>query len=72
MKTRKKGYNLLLGLTILFSIMIVTTLIPDPSASKPCLLGYHAHCTFAPISTVIAMLAAGAMCLIRNKKLSGS
>ena len=30
----------------------VSTLIPA-SASKPCYLGYYAHCTFTPISTII-------------------
>jgi hypothetical protein len=30
----------------------ITTLVPAP-ASKPCLLGYYAHCPFAPVSTLI-------------------
>lgn len=30
----------------------VSTLIPA-LASKPCYLGYYAHCTFTPISTII-------------------
>jgi hypothetical protein len=30
----------------------ITTLVPAP-ASKPSLLGYYAHCPFAPVSTLI-------------------
>ena len=30
----------------------VWTLLPW-GASKPCLLGYYAHCTFTPISTIV-------------------
>lgn len=30
----------------------ILTLIPD-EASKPCYLGYYAHCSFTPFSTLI-------------------
>ncbi|MFW9938493.1 MAG: hypothetical protein ACFFD5_12650 [Candidatus Thorarchaeota archaeon] len=30
----------------------ILTLLPD-EASKPCYLGYYAHCSFAPFSTLI-------------------
>jgi ABC-type amino acid transport system permease subunit len=36
----------------------VLTLIPAP-ASKPSLLGYYAHCSFTPISTIILWIVAG-------------
>jgi len=51
-------------LFILFVAMIggliyaaVLTAAPSEKASKLCLLGYKAHCTFTPISTVICIIA---------------
>ncbi|MGJ8455699.1 hypothetical protein ACSFC1_10375 [Pseudothermotoga sp. U03pept] len=46
---------------IMFIVWIglgVWTLLPIPGASKPCLIGYYAHCTFTPISTVMCFVAA--------------
>ena len=68
MKTRRKGYGILLALTILFSLASISTLMPQASASKACLLGYEAHCTFTPISTVICVLMAGWACALRKRK----
>jgi hypothetical protein len=45
---------------VAFVVLGVTTLIPAP-ASKPSLLGYYAHCSFTPISTVICWIIAGAI-----------
>lgn len=52
-------------LFILFAAMIggwiyaaVLTAMPSEKASKLCLLGYKAHCTFTPISTIICIIAA--------------
>jgi len=44
----------------------IMTLIPD-EASKPCYLGYYAHCSFTPFSTLIlfAMTGIGAILLIK-------
>ncbi len=36
----------------------VRTAMPSEKASKLCLLGYKAHCSFTPISTVICIVAA--------------
>ena len=36
----------------------VKTVTPFPYVSKACLLGYKSGCSFAPISTVILILAA--------------
>ena len=36
----------------------VLTARPSEKASKLCLLGYKAHCSFTPISTVICIVAA--------------
>jgi len=44
----------------IFIVLGISTLIPAP-ASKPSLLGYYAHCSFAPISTIICWMIAGAI-----------
>lgn len=67
MKQRKKGYGLLMGLTILLTLATISTLIPESGASKSCMLGYKAHCTFTPISTVICAILAAAVCRYRSK-----
>lgn len=68
MKTKKKGYGLMMALTVILSLSTISTLIPQASASKACYLGYFAHCTFTPISTVILILIVGLVCVIRKKK----
>jgi Na+-transporting NADH:ubiquinone oxidoreductase subunit NqrB len=45
-------------LVAIFALLGVWTLVPEP-ASKACLLGYYAHCTFTPISTIICWVIAG-------------
>jgi len=45
-------------LVVIFFLLGILTLIPAP-ASKPCLLGYYAHCTFMPVSTIICWIIAG-------------
>ena len=42
-----------------FVVLGISTLVPAP-ASKPCLMGYYAHCPFAPASTAICWIIAGA------------
>ena len=44
----------------------IITLIPD-EASKPCYLGYYAHCSFTPYSTLIlfAMAIIGTILLLK-------
>jgi len=36
----------------------ITTVVPAP-ASRPCLLGYYAHCSLTPVSTLICLAIAG-------------
>ena len=48
-------------------ILGASTLIPAP-ASEPSLLGYYAHCSFAPISTIICWIIAGIIYSERGKK----
>ena len=52
---------------IIFVVLGIVTLVPAP-ASKPCMLGYYAHCTFTPISTVICLVLAGAFYWIGRRK----
>jgi hypothetical protein len=52
---------------VVFVVLGVTTLIPAP-ASKPSLLGYYAHCSFTPISTVICWVIAGVMYWFGRKR----
>ena len=44
----------------------IMTLMPD-EASKPCYLGYYAHCSFTPYSTLIlfAMVIIGTILLLK-------
>jgi len=39
-------------------IAAVMTVVPAP-ASKPCLLGYYAHCSLTPVSTLFCLAIAG-------------
>ncbi|MGC9363600.1 MAG: hypothetical protein ACP5FZ_03420 [Fidelibacterota bacterium] len=68
MKHRKKGYGKLMILTILFTLAAISTILPQASASKACPLGYYAHCTFTPVSTLICILLAALSCSIRRRK----
>jgi hypothetical protein len=43
---------------VILSIAAVKTVIPNEKASKPCLIGYKATCSFTPISTVILVITA--------------
>ena len=42
---------------IISLILAVTTIIPAP-ASKPNLVGYYSHCSYAPVSTLILLAVA--------------
>jgi len=57
--------SILFLIYIIFVVSLITggistgimTLIPD-NASKPCYLGYYAHCSFTPYSTLILFVMA--------------
>ena len=52
---------------IIAVVLGISTLIPAP-ASKPCLLGYYAHCSFTPISTIICWVIAGVIYWLGKRK----
>ena len=59
MKRKKKpGYYTLLALTILFALGAVLTIMPISYAYRECMLGYKAHCTLTPISTILCVISA--------------
>jgi uncharacterized protein with FMN-binding domain len=64
------AYYALIGLSLAFSVLAVITLLPNPSASKPNVLGYRSVCTFAPAATALCGLAAGITCILRNRLVS--
>ena len=45
--------------TIVHFVLALITLIPTATASKECLLGYKALCSFTPISTMMLLALAG-------------
>jgi hypothetical protein len=52
---------------VILSIAAVKTAIPNAEASKACLLGYKAACSFAAISTaILAIAAVGVFVAARN------
>ena len=67
MKKQKKGYWLLFTLTIIFTLLAVSTILPDVGASKISRLGYKAHCSYAPISTLICLTLSAITCKIRKR-----
>mgnify|MGYP001810751291 FL=1 len=69
-KNEPLAYKLLLGLSILFSLGAILTLVPNPNASWPNILGYKSLCTFAPAATAFCGLLAGITCLIRSRLVS--
>jgi len=64
------AYYALIGLSLAFSILAVITLLPNPSASKPNVLGYRSVCTYAPAATALCGIAAGITCVLRNRFVS--
>jgi hypothetical protein len=59
------AYAILLVLSGLFAAAAVGTLIPNPGASWPSVLGYKSFCTFAPASTFACALLAAISCTLR-------
>ena len=49
-------------------LLAVLTLIPTGTASKACFLGYKAHCSFTPISTIGLLALAGLHIYLQRRK----
>jgi uncharacterized protein with FMN-binding domain len=64
------AYYALLGVTVVFKVLAVVTLLPSPVASKPNVLGYRSVCSFAPAASALCGLLAGVTCTIRNRLVS--
>ena len=60
-------------LAMIFGLIYAAILTAEPSskANKSCLLGYKAHCSFTPISTVLCIFAAIITASLQEKYLQG-
>ena len=68
MKRKKKpGYYTLLALVILMVLGAVLTTMPVSYAYKECMLGYKAHCTLTPISTIACVMIAAITYVVMNR-----
>lgn len=67
MKIRKKGYWALLVLTLLFTICALSIILPSERVDEISMLGYKAHCSFTPVSTILCIGLAGLTCFIRKR-----
>ena len=71
MKRKKKpGYYTLLALTILLALGAVLTVMPVSCAYKECMLGYKAHCTLTPISTILCIVFAAITFVVGQRLLT--
>ena len=54
---------------VIFILIVATikTALPNAQASKPCLLGYKATCSFTPISTIILIAVAAILIFLISK-----
>ena len=67
MAEKKKGYGLMLLLTIVVTLAGLVTLVPHASANKANLLGYKSMCSMVPVSTVLCFLVAAVICIVKEK-----
>jgi hypothetical protein len=58
--------SVLLGLVILAIASAIATLLPIASSGNSTLGGYASWCPFAPVSTVVLLLAGGVLWVIRQ------
>ncbi len=66
-KLKRKGYTILLMLTVALVLATISTVVPQASAQESCKFGYKAHCSFTPISTLLCLALAGTVCVIRKR-----
>ena len=66
MKNKKTSVHIIFAGVEL--VLALVTLMPRAAASKPCLLGYKAHCSFTPISTLILLALVGLHLFLHYRK----
>ncbi len=66
------AYYCFLALTVVFSLLAVVTMLPNPAASTQNVLGYRSVCSFAPAATALCGLLAAVACTLRNRVFSKS
>ena len=54
--------------TGVYIVLALVTALPTGTASKDCLLGYNALCSFTPISTIIFLALGGLHIFLQYKK----
>ncbi|HTO22510.1 MAG TPA: hypothetical protein VMQ10_08485, partial [Spirochaetia bacterium] len=69
-RNESAAYWSLLALSLAFSILALVTLLPNPGAAKPNVLGYRSICSFAPAATALCGVLAGITCTVRNRRFS--
>ena len=69
-RNESPAYWALLVLSLAFSVLAAVTLIPNPAAAKPNVLGYRSVCSFAPAATALCGVLAGITCTVRNRMFS--
>jgi hypothetical protein len=68
MKRKKKpGYYTLLATAVILVLGAVLTILPMSYAYRACLLGYKAHCTTTPISTILCAVAGAITFALTNR-----
>jgi hypothetical protein len=65
-----RSYAILLGVSAVFALAAISTLLPWAGASWKNVIGYKSLCSFAPISTAICAMLAAVTCTARAR-LSG-
>ena len=66
-KKKKPGYYTLLALAILMLLGAVLTIMPVSYSYKECILGYKAHCTLTPVSTILCIIVAAIIYVVMHK-----
>ncbi len=69
-KNESVAYWGMFALSLAFSVLAAVTLIPNPGAAKPNVLGYRSVCSFAPAATALCGVLAGITCTVRNRVFS--
>ena len=56
--------------TVVYTVLAIAAALPTGTASKNCLLGYNALCSFTPVSTVILLALAGLHIYLHRRELA--